>query len=911
MKKRVWIRILFVPLFSLLLFISCSDSNNDPTGSEEFETIILSENAIIISNADWQKYFISQTVLDSTGMQKGTQSPLFGTLLKFDIDIQDVYDFVEGDILLSEVGEGFCETIFSIIEKADELWIETGFASLAEAIEQGHIQFSHKFTNVSKNNLKKGMIIQKPDGGLYVKMIDEELWRNGDFSINANGEFQIVPEIKGDLLFGYHSLKELTLEFVIIQSVELTLTSTFASVAYVPKNISLGSIEFGTYIVPAGGVPLTITPEIELQVGASLSCNSTLTTSIEEDLTYTRKISYVNSEWTDVSDTTLTTEFTKPILTANATARIFLMPQLNFKIYKSLAPYVNMKLFGELNASIQEDPWWSLYYGLEAGAGVSMEILDQALVDYEIGMHEIFKTKVAEASGGYDNPAILVSPQSIDCGSGRTDLINLETITIQNEGSGKLTWTVSSDEDWIEILTESGETTTETDQVMIKVKRENLSLGPHRGTVTIESNAGQRIIPVDVVVEISDLYIQLPNLTSAWTQGQQNVPIVWETANLGGDVNIFLLKGGENITTIASNTPNDGEYYLFDVPADIIPGTDYQVYMISTTVAGKSALGQEFRIKATEAATITVIKPNAQTVWTKEEPAGAVEWVSSGSMYSLVRINLFKGTAFAKEIANSTSNDGSYSGYKVPSDIPNGTDYKVQVHTLDLQVIGYSEPFTVQASSSGETTVTDVDGNVYQTVKIGNQWWMAENLKVTHYRNGNPIPMVTDNDEWENCSAGAYCVYDNDISHMETYGCLYNFFAVDDSRKIAPSGWHVPTDEEWKTLEIYLGMSQSEANNTGWRGTDQGKKLKSISDWPHGSGGGTNESGFTAIPAGSRFEGGNYTNKDLYADFWTSSPSEYDLAEAWCRFLDCDYDGIFRTSYFRKIRGVAVRCVKD
>lgn len=119
-------------------------------------------------------------------------------------------------------------------------------------------------------------------------------------------------------------------------------------------------------------------------------------------------------------------------------------------------------------------------------------------------------------------------------------------------------------------------------------------------------------------------------------------------------------------------------------------------------------------------------------------------------------------------------------------------------------------------------TVTDIDGNTYKTIQIGNQRWMAENLKVTRYRNGTAIPTVTSNTDWFNLTTGAYCNYDNSTSDAAIYGRLYNWYAVNDSRNIAPTGWHVPSDEEWKTLEKYLGMSQSEADDTGWRGTNEG-----------------------------------------------------------------------------------------
>ena len=129
-------------------------------------------------------------------------------------------------------------------------------------------------------------------------------------------------------------------------------------------------------------------------------------------------------------------------------------------------------------------------------------------------------------------------------------------------------------------------------------------------------------------------------------------------------------------------------------------------------------------------------------------------------------------------------------------------------------------------TESEPKSVTDIDGNVYPTVKIGKQLWMAENLKVTHYRNGDPILNISDNNMLEDPSAGAICAYDNDINNVDIYGYLYNGFAVEDIRKLAPKGWRVPTDKEWKKLEMVLGMSQSEADSIDYRGTDEGGKLK-------------------------------------------------------------------------------------
>ena len=207
-------------------------------------------------------------------------------------------------------------------------------------------------------------------------------------------------------------------------------------------------------------------------------------------------------------------------------------------------------------------------------------------------------------------------------------------------------------------------------------------------------------------------------------------------------------------------------------------------------------------------------------------------------------------------------------------------------------------------------TVTDIDGNVYQTVRIGNQWWMAENLSVTHYRNGDPIPNVTDDGAWGALSTGAYCEFNNDIANVATYGRLYNWFTVDDSRSMCPECWRVPTDDDWQQLEVYLGMSQSVADQTLWRGTDEGGKLKEegTAHWVNPNTGATNESGFSALPGGRRSSGGSFANMTLSAYFWTSTGASSDYA--WFRELNYYHADVYRNVH-RVEMGMSVRCVRD
>lgn len=208
------------------------------------------------------------------------------------------------------------------------------------------------------------------------------------------------------------------------------------------------------------------------------------------------------------------------------------------------------------------------------------------------------------------------------------------------------------------------------------------------------------------------------------------------------------------------------------------------------------------------------------------------------------------------------------------------------------------------------TTMTDIDGNTYFTVKIGDQCWMAENLEVTHYRNGDPITNVSDAAEWSALSTEAYCDYDNNPVNAAIYGRLYNWYAISDSRNIAPEGWHVPSDEEIKQLEMYLGMSQEDADATSLRGTDEGGKLKEIgtTHWDNPNAGASNLSSFTALPGGHRSFEGEFLNISENAALWSST--EYSSLHAWFRYLG-DYTSQVIRNHNGKKWGYSVRCVKD
>ena len=171
-------------------------------------------------------------------------------------------------------------------------------------------------------------------------------------------------------------------------------------------------------------------------------------------------------------------------------------------------------------------------------------------------------------------------------------------------------------------------------------------------------------------------------------------------------------------------------------------------------------------------------------------------------------------------------------------------------------------------------SIKNIDGNFYKTVTICSQTWMAENLRTTHYQNGEQIENIIDNTEWGSLKSAAYSWYENDSTNKYTYGALYNWYAVNDSRKLAPKGWHIATDEEWTTLMTCLGGEEN-----------AGAKMKEIgtTHWISTSGKITNESGFTALPSAYRFsEIGYFGGLGENCTYWASN--EKNASRRWKYF---------------------------
>ena len=228
-----------------------------------------------------------------------------------------------------------------------------------------------------------------------------------------------------------------------------------------------------------------------------------------------------------------------------------------------------------------------------------------------------------------------------------------------------------------------------------------------------------------------------------------------------------------------------------------------------------------------------------------------------------------------------------------------GTTYHIRAYATNNTGTAYGNEI-IFTTLPNDNIVYDIEGNAYDIITIGTQDWMKQNLKATHYKNGTEIQQVTYYLTWADLNTGAYrWVWDENLNQQTTsYGALYNWFTVN-TGNLCPNGWHVPTDAEWTTLTTFLG-GESIA----------GGKLKEagLMHWYSPNTAATNESGFTALPAGYISFGGQAFQFGLYAFWWSST--EDDNQDAWLRYVGKDYINATRLNYDKNY-GASVRCLRN
>lgn len=225
------------------------------------------------------------------------------------------------------------------------------------------------------------------------------------------------------------------------------------------------------------------------------------------------------------------------------------------------------------------------------------------------------------------------------------------------------------------------------------------------------------------------------------------------------------------------------------------------------------------------------------------------------------------------------------------------TTYYVRTYATNTAGTVYGNEIIFTTAAPPAITVTDIDGNIYQTITICNQIWTTNNLNVTKYRNGDAIPQVTDPTAWSTLTTGAWCYYLNNTSNGPIYGKLYNWYAVNDSRGLAPIGWHIPSDIEYTSLSSCLG-GESIA----------GGKMKTLTLWNSPNLGASNSSGFSSIPGGVRYSNGTFQFLGYSSNYWTSTLNN---TTVFFRNNVSTNAIMFRGTDGTTNSALSVRCVKD
>jgi uncharacterized protein (TIGR02145 family) len=275
------------------------------------------------------------------------------------------------------------------------------------------------------------------------------------------------------------------------------------------------------------------------------------------------------------------------------------------------------------------------------------------------------------------------------------------------------------------------------------------------------------------------------------------------------------------------------------------------------------------------------------------------------------------------ENSTASANNISFCGCRLEHLQPN-TTYYVRTFATNSAGTGYGNEvsFTTKPATVSHLfnpglkydSVADIEGNIYKTIEIGTQVWMAENLKTTRFSDGTEIPLLPDDNNLLYYIDPGYCWYENNEAvFKDIYGGYYNWFAVNTGR-LCPTGWHVPTDEEWKVLEMFLGITAEEADEMGYRGTTAGSKIKESGtiNWIEESVFASNETGFTGLPGGSftLFEP-SFGGEGIVGMWWTDtelSPDPYNWG--YCRWIFWDASFIARQELLKR-DAINVRCIKD
>lgn len=400
-----------------------------------------------------------------------------------------------------------------------------------------------------------------------------------------------------------------------------------------------------------------------------------------------------------------------------------------------------------------------------------------------------------------------------------------------------------------------------------------------------------RSIEIEPVYASSEPFSISPVLSVAYPHAGavcltgSTISLSWSD-NIDEYLNIDLYQGNTFMQNIVSNT--NYNYYNWLIPGNLKEGSDYNLRFTRITNKGNQVFSsgnftiQTMKITLTSPTGASINSGSTQTIiWTdnlKENVKVELYWM--GKLHTTL----------------STGVAGNSIAWQVPVGLK-GTGFALKLSSVsNSAVYTMSSEFEI-VSTFSYGTVTDIEGNVYKTVKIGNQTWMVENLRTTKYNDGTAIPEVAINASWIGLSTPGYCWYNNDpANHKSTYGALYNWHTVN-TGKLAPAGWHVPTQAEWNSLLNAVGGSNVAGGN-----------LKGLTLWDSPNIGASNAYGFNAVPGGTRSTSGSFMLLGYSGQWW--SATQYNATNSYIYIIYCNNAAV-TSGYSTKINAASILCVKD
>lgn len=854
----------------LITFFAFSCKKDKPNNTDKPASYVLAPKSIIIDNPSSQ---VIQAV-DSTKVI-------------FNGNTTQLQSLTVGNIIISGIAPnapyGFLRKITNIQKTGTTYTFTTVEVPLEEAFKELHVDYTKTFTtaDTAKRVSSTSFVVELTDYVLYDADGNDNTTAD---QLKLNENIEVTPSFRFAV-----DITDFKLQYAIVEGnfqtiIDQSLTAG-GTVGSLSKEVNIFEKPLAAYPLP--GLPfLVVVPNLSVNLGAEANIDVSVTASQNITSDVKAYVEYKNQNWNKNFSQSLQTTYNFSGINGNASAKVYVEPAIDFKLYNSDWAKGSVTAQGYLKAagSLLPTPDCELKAGLSAGIEANLQFFGWNFAD--VSYPEIFDySKVLYTCNNASNPPVA------DFSTSQTNINTGSSISFTDLSSNSPTswsWTF-----------QGGTPATSTAQ---NTTVQYNTAGTYTVTLTATNANGNNTKTKTAYITVTTLSNQIPILSTTAISNIAN-----NTASSGGTI---TTQGSSAVTargvcwstspspTIANSKTTDGTGTgsFTSAITGLTANTTYYVRAYATNSNGTAYGNQLVFLTTANTQLPTVTTTNATNVTNTQATTGG-NVTNQGSSAVTVKGVCWSTTQNPTTANNKTANGsgtGSYNTDIYP--LTANTTYYVRAYATNSSGTAYGNQitFTTNGGIVNCGTVTDIDGNVYNTVTIGTQCWMAENLKTTRYNDGTAILTGLSNADWQSTTSGAYAIYNNDPANNTTYGKLYNSYAAK-TNKLAPAGWHVPTYAEWTTLTTFLG-GESIA----------GGAMKAITLWISPNTGATNSSGFTGLPSGYRNINGTFSDIGFYGYFW-SSDSYY---SCWSSLKNSNNSVGSDCDLFRQ-KGFSVRCVRD